>query len=105
MRHFVISRSALVSACVSICGLLAPFPNLALPPQAPAQKLTLKNSEAMALRNHPLLQEATFEAQAANQITREEKSTYYPTATGSITGAGALSRSEERRVGKECRSR
>ena len=93
MRHFVISRSAIVSVFVTICGLSAAFPNLALPPQAPAQKLTLKNAEAMALRNHPLLQEATFEAQAANQITREEKSAYYPTATGSLTGAGALSNS------------
>jgi len=93
MRHFVISRSAIVSVFVTICGLSAAFPNLALPPQAPAQKLSLKNAEAMALRNHPLLQEATFEAQAANQITREEKSAYYPTATGSLTGAGALSNS------------
>jgi outer membrane protein len=93
MRHFVISSSAIIAVFVAICGLSAPFPNLPLPPQAPAQKLSLKNAEAMALRNHPLLQEATFEAQAANQITREEKSAYYPTATGSITGAGALSNS------------
>jgi len=93
MRHFVISRNAMVAVFVTICGLSAPFPNLALPPQAPAQKLSLKNAEAMALRNHPLLQAATFEARAANQITREETSAYYPTATGSLTGAGALSNS------------
>ena len=42
------------------------------------------------MRNHPLLQEATFEARAAEQVTREEKSAYYPTAVGSITAAGGL---------------
>ncbi len=45
----------------------------------------------MALRNHPLLQAATFQAEAAGQVTREMKSAYYPTANGSITGAEALS--------------
>ena len=42
------------------------------------------------MRNHPLLQAATFEAEAANQVTREEKSAYYPTAIGSLTGVGAI---------------
>jgi outer membrane protein len=63
------------------------------PGPIPAQKLTLKNAEAMALRNHPQLQAATFEARAADQVTREEKSAYYPTATASLTVAGALSNS------------
>ena len=40
----------------------------------------------MALRNHPLLQAATYEAEAANQVTREEKSAYYPTASGKPHG-------------------
>ena len=50
----------------------------------------MKDAEALALRNHPLLQAATFDAEAANQVTREEKSAYYPTANGSLTGAGAM---------------
>ena len=59
---------------------------------APQQttKLSLKDAEAMALRNHPLLQAANFNAQAATQVAREEKSAYYPTAIGSLTGVGAL---------------
>src|ERR1019366_540943 len=93
MRHFVIRRIALVLASICVFWLLAPYPEYSAPQQAPAQKLTLKDAEAMALRNHPLLQAATFEAQAASQVTREERAAYYPTATGSLTGAGALSNS------------
>ena len=60
-------------------------------PQTP--KLSLKDAEAMALRNHPLLQAATFVAKAADQVTREAKSAYYPSATGNLTGAEAMSNS------------
>jgi outer membrane protein len=93
MRHFVIRCIVLLSGIGGLIWEFSPYPECSQPPQAPAQKLTLKVAEAMALRNHPLLQEATFEAQAANQVTREEKSAYYPTATGSITGVEALSNS------------
>jgi outer membrane protein len=69
-------------------GMVAMVRAQAAPPQSP--KLTLKDAEALALRNHPLLLAATFEAEAANQVAREEKSAYYPTAIGSLTGAGAI---------------
>lgn len=62
-------------------------------PPPPTQPLTLQNAEALALRNHPQLQAATFNAQAAEQVTRERKSVYFPSATGSLTGAGATSNS------------
>src|ERR1017187_5716340 len=93
MRHFVIRRIALVLASICVFWLLAPYPEYSAAQQAPAQKLTLKDAEAMALRNHPLLQAATFEAGAAGQVTREAKSAYYPTVSGNITGAGAMSNS------------
>ena len=80
--------SGVLRALVLALGLLAMVPAAAAPQQTP--KLTLKDAEALALRNHPLLQAATFEAEAANQVTREEKSAYYPTATASLTGAGAI---------------
>jgi len=76
--------------CVVLWGFVAPCAQFAAPQQAPAQKLSLKDAEAMALRNHPLLQAAYYDAEAASQITREQKSAYFPTATGSLTGAGAL---------------
>ncbi|MGA3325055.1 MAG: TolC family protein [Terriglobia bacterium] len=88
MRHFVLRRRALLLLCSLALTLAAAQPTLAQPQQG--AKLTLKDAEAMALRNHPLLQVATFDAEAANQVAREEKSAYYPTATGSLTGAGAL---------------
>jgi outer membrane protein len=93
MRHFVLRRIAIALGSCSLLLLFAPYPQWAAPPQAPAPKLTLKDAEAMALRNHPLLQAATYDAEAANQVAREEKSAYYPTATASLTGAGAMSNS------------
>ncbi len=78
----------LLRALVLALGMVAMVPALAAPPQTP--KLTLKDAEALALRNHPLLQAATYDAEAASQVTREAKSAYYPSATGSLTGAGAL---------------
>jgi outer membrane protein len=88
MRRFGFQRTVILCALTCALGLSAPIPTLAAPQQTP--KLTLKDAEALALRNHPLLQAATFEAEAANQVTREEKSIYYPTAIGSLTGVGAL---------------
>ena len=88
MRRFGFQRTVILCALTCALGLAATIPTLAAPPQTP--KLTLKDAEALALRNHPLLQAATFEAEAANQVTREEKSAYYPTATASLTGAGAI---------------
>ena len=93
MRHFVHRRTAVLLPICSLMLLFALYPQWAAPQQAPAPKLSLKGAEALALRNHPLLQAATFEAEAANQVTREQKSAYYPTATGNLTGAGAISNS------------
>jgi len=92
MRKFVVKRRALLAGITGLSSLLVLCPQCAWP-QAPPQQLTLKIAEAMALRNHPLLQAANYDAQAANQVAREQKSAYYPTATGNITGAGAISNS------------
>ena len=88
MRRFGFQRTVILCALTCALGLSATIRALAAPQQTP--KLTLKDAEALALRNHPLLQAATFEAEAANQVTREQKSAYYPTAIGSLTGAGAI---------------
>jgi outer membrane protein len=81
------SRSVVRVLVFAVC-LVVTGSAQAAPPQTP--KLTLRDAEALALRNHPLLQAATFEAEAANQVTREQKSAYYPTAIGSLTGVAAL---------------
>ncbi len=90
MRQIIAKKVALLTALTGLFWLFAIYPQYSSA-QALPQQLTLKDAEAMALRNHPLLQAAIYEAEAATQVTREQKSAYYPTATGSLTGAGAIS--------------
>jgi outer membrane protein len=54
------------------------------------QKLTLAEAEQIALRTHPSIQSADFNAQAAGQVVTETRSAQLPTVFGSVTGAGAL---------------
>ena len=91
MRHCDSIRTVILTLCGAVLSLAGPHPTLAAPQQVPGPRLTLKDAEAMALHNHPLLQAANYDAQAASQVTREQKSAYYPTAHGSLTAAGALS--------------
>jgi len=63
------------------------------PPQqsgpAAAQVLTLKEAEALALKNHPQVQSAQYQALASNEVVREQLAAYYPTVFGSVTGSVA----------------
>ncbi len=52
--------------------------------------LTLQEAEALAVKNHPAVSAALLGALAANQVTTEVRSAYFPTVTGSVTAAGAL---------------
>jgi len=90
MRHSVVQSCAGVLSSLALVLAVAGLPqHLTAAPQAP-QSLTLKDAEALALRNHPLVQAAAFNARAAEQVEREVKSNYYPTATASLTGAAGL---------------
>jgi len=53
------------------------------------QRLTLKEAEQIALQNHPQVRAAQFVAAAANELTTEARSAYYPFTFGSLTGAAA----------------
>jgi outer membrane protein len=53
------------------------------------QKLSLKEAEAIAIRNHPQIQAATELAHAAKAQVTEARSAYYPTVDGSLTGVDA----------------
>lgn len=57
--------------------------------QTPGSPLTLKDAEAMALKNHPQVLASQALSLAANQVTREARSAYYPTVNGEVTGAQA----------------
>lgn len=57
--------------------------------QNPPPALTLKQAEQIALKNHPQIFAAQYNAQAAQQGVREERSGYFPTIEGAITGSAA----------------
>ena len=57
--------------------------------QAPPAKLTLKEAEALALKNHPHVLAAESEVAAAGQEVREARSAYYPDVSLDITGSAA----------------
>jgi outer membrane protein len=61
--------------------------------QAPAPgivlRLTVQDAEALALRNNPQVTVYHLLAMASQQVTREVKSNYYPTAYGSLTAVDA----------------
>jgi outer membrane protein len=66
--------------------------SMAAQPAAPAgqtEKLTLAEAEKIAIQNHPQIQAAQDVAEAASQRVRQERSSYYPTANGSLTAVGA----------------
>ena len=98
MRQFVPKCLELGLGCSVLFGPVVGYPLCAAPQQPPVTKITLKDAEAIALRNHPLVQEANFQARAAAQVTREEKSAYYPMAVANVTGAAA-GPSENSRIG------
>lgn len=63
-------------------------------PNAPANpgnlpSLSLKQAEALALKNNPLISVAQLTALASQQVTREVRSNLWPTATGNLTGVDA----------------
>lgn len=48
--------------------------------------LTLQQAEATALKNNPLISVARLTALASEQVTREARSAFWPTATANLTG-------------------
>jgi outer membrane protein len=53
------------------------------------QRLSLKDAEAQAVRNHPAIQAGHYSALAAGETVREIRSAYFPAVSGSFTGAQA----------------
>jgi len=72
-----------VAVALSWCAAVAQVPS-----DAP-QKLTLKQAETIAIANHPQIKAASLTAAAAEQVTTEVRSAYYPAAYGSLTGVKA----------------
>jgi outer membrane protein len=65
-------------------------------PQAnsgPQTPLSLKQAEALALKNNPQISVARLTALASRQVTREVRSNLWPTATADLTGVDSLDNS------------
>lgn len=60
-------------------------------PPAGGTPLTLKDAEALAIKNNPQISVAHLLALASQQVAREVRSNLWPTATGNITGVDAES--------------
>lgn len=58
-------------------------------PSAPPVRLTLKDAEALAVKNNPLITVGRLTALASQQVLRETRSAYWPTAVVDLTGVDA----------------
>ena len=101
MRHFVLRRIAILvpSAC-AVFWLFAPYPQWAAPQQAPAPKLSLKDAEAMALRNHPLVAGSHLRS-ASGQANdpRRRNPPITPPPSEASPAAGGIARQQPHRRG------
>ncbi len=70
-------------------GLLASGVGRLALAQAPPPKLTLKDAEALAIKNHPQVLAAQSEVGFANQQVVETRSAYYPTVDADVTASVA----------------
>ena len=61
-----------------------------LSPQAAPAKLTLRDAEQMALKNHPRITIAELNALASQQAVREVRSAFFPTVGMNATGVTTL---------------
>jgi len=57
--------------------------------QTPPPKLTLKDAEALAIKNHPQVLAAQSQVGYASQQVVETRSAYYPTLDADVTGSAA----------------
>jgi outer membrane protein len=79
-RHWLLLSAAVaLSSCAALAQVPTPAP----------QKLTLKQAETIAIANHPQIKAASFTAAAAEQVTTEVRSAYFPNAYGNLTGVQA----------------
>ncbi len=67
------------------------------PPSAPLQRprirLTLQQADALVIRNNPQITSARLEALAAQQVVRETRSSFWPTAVTNLTAVDSQTNS------------
>jgi outer membrane protein len=60
-----------------------------VPPAGPLRRLSIQDAEALAIKNNPRISVYHLLYLASNQVTREEKSAFYPTISADLTGVDA----------------
>jgi outer membrane protein len=73
-------KSLLALSALTAAGVMAQ--SVTTPP-----RLMLKDAEALALKNHPQVQVAQYNAQASQQQVAEARAAYFPTVEGNVTGS------------------
>lgn len=78
-----------------LAGIVIALTACAFAQQEPRPRihLTLKQAEALVLRNSPQISESRLQALAAQQVVREARSAYWPTASGNLTAVDSRSSS------------
>jgi len=77
-----------ISAAIGAASAFAQAPPAQAPPAGPnLPALTLPQAEALAIQNHPQIQAAQNEINYSNQQIIENRSVYYPSVTGNLTGS------------------
>jgi len=77
-----IAEAARKSACATLLVAAALAQTAPAPPP-----LTLKDAEALAVKNHPQVQAAQLNYQASQRAVVEARSAYFPTLEGDVTGS------------------
>jgi outer membrane protein len=70
------------------CWLLLVACSAARTADTDALRLSIKDAEQLALKNHPRISASELEALASNENVREARSAYFPTLAGNLTAAG-----------------
>jgi outer membrane protein len=89
----LLSALALSTHTLSVRGLAQSVPVVQGSPSSNVIRLSVKDAEALALKNNPAISVARLTALASGQMTREVRSNLWPQAYGNLTAVDALANS------------
>ena len=86
---FLLGALALSTHTLSMRGLAQSVPLVQGSPSSNVIRLSVKDAEALALKNNPAISVARLNALASGQVTREVRSNLWPQAYGNLTAVDA----------------
>jgi outer membrane protein len=86
-------KLTILLGALSIQSLAQSAPVLPSAPPSTAVRLSIKDAEALALKNNPAISVARLSALASEQVTREVRSNLWPQAYGNLTAVDARNNS------------